>query len=420
MACNCGYRKRIRDAKISFDPKRSVYLDYNATTPVDPAVLGEFDKVCRRLWGNPSSLHSAGIEIEENLERYTKTILNYLGLDSGRLYFCGSGTEAIHAGISGIARIFSDRNSRHIISKNTEHSAVKKPLRMLRILSAGGQLPAGNPVSILSVDSNGRLNPGRFEDRCKRTGPSLLVYSPVNHETGALQPVKELFTAAEQHGCLVFLDAVQACPRLAPEEWAPYCHGFAVSGHKIYAPKGTAALYIKKEIKLTPFRFGGSQQSGIFPGTENTPGIAALSRAFELLSADFAGEQARLRQLTKEGLDILRSAGIEFIVESSGWNAGGSRSADQADTGVPGVLCLSFPWIGNMEEAMFELDRRQICVSRFSACTSRIAGPSPVLLAMGRPKRRCETSLRISIGRFSKRDDFFRLAEVLRDLKGKS
>lgn len=418
MACNCGYRKRIREAKTGFDTKRTVYLDYNATTPVDPRVLGEFEKICRRLWANPSSLHSGGASIAEEIEGYTDSINAYFSGQSspqrpGRFYFCSSGSEAIHAGITGLSRVLSKHHYRHIITTEIEHGAVGKPCRIFGAHPALNKLHGSKPVSVLPVDENGIVDLEKLRGTLASCGPALLVYSPVNHETGGIQPVDTIYSLAKQYDCLVFLDAVQACPRLAPSEWAGDCDAFAVSGHKLYAPKGIAGIYIREGIPVKPFRFGGEQQDGIFPGTENTPGIAALSRAFGLLAENFSEEQRRLSTLTGDGTEILHGAGIEFIIESpGGGGAGISRS-------VPGVLCLSFPWITDMEEVMFGLDSERICVSRFSACTSRITGPSPVLRAMGRPRRRSETSIRISLGRYSKRDDFFRLSKVLRGLREK-
>ena len=404
MACNCGYRKRIQDAKTSFDVKRTVYLDYNATTPVDPAVLGEFERVCRRVWANPSSLHSGGIEISETIDACTKTILDYCRLKSGKIYYCSSGSEAIHAGMFGLAQVLSREHSRKIISSNIEHSAVKLPLRIIKAHPALEKIQQKKPALFLKVDKNGRIDVSRLESVLAANGPALLVYSPVHHETGGIQPVREIYEAAGRYNCLVVLDAVQAFPRLSPEFWARYCDAFALSGHKLYAPKGIAALYIREGLRLHPYRFGGSQQDGIFPGTENTPGIAALARAVELLRQNFSEEQKRLQALIRDGFSILQRAGVEFVPESP-------------DGHVPGSVCISFPWIRNMEDVMFTLDNNRICASRFSACTSRISGPSPVLQAMGRPANNCETSMRISLGRYSRREDFFKLAETLKKIK---
>ncbi len=383
-------------------------MDYNATTPVDPEVLGEFDKICRRLWGNPSSLHSGGIVISKAVEAYTRTILDYFHLETGRFYFCSSGSEAIHAGITGLSRVLSKHHYRHIITTEIEHGAVGKPCRIFGAFPALNKLHGSKPVSVLPVDENGIVDLEKLRGTLVSCGPALLVYSPVNHETGGIQPVKTIYSFAKQYDCLVFLDAVQACARLTPAEWVEYCDAFAISGHKIYAPKGIAGLYIKEGISLKPFRFGGSQQDGIFPGTENTPGIAAFAKALTLLSMKFNDEQQFLESLCREGLEILNRAGIDFTIESP-------------ENRVPGVLCLSFPRITDMEEAMFHIDQQHICVSRFSACTSRIIGPSPVLLAMGRPRKNCKTSIRLSLGRYSKRDDFFKLAKALEQvMKGPS
>lgn len=391
MACNCAYRKRLKEkAKARFNPKRTVYLDYNATTPVDPAVLGAFDRVCRSRWGNPSSMHSAGMESLDFLETQKKSILDYYKPQSGELYFCSSGSEALHGALAGLLA----GGKRPVFSTKLEHASVKIPLRQLS--------RRGYPVFFLPVDPDGIIDTAAFEARLKKHPRGVLIYSPVNHETGGIQPVETLYKLAASYDTLVVLDGVQSALRLAPALWAPFCDLFAFSGHKLYAPKGTGALFVRENIKLKRHRFGGLQMDGIFPGTENTPGIASLTRAVELAAREFGNEQQRLSRLSEEALALLTQTGVDYMLESP-------------PRRIPGVLCLSLPWAGNMEDLLFNLNENHICISRFSACTPRVRGPSAVLTAMGREKKRAERSLRISFGRFSKREDFYLLAKVLKE-----
>lgn len=385
----------MKKSNVAFIPDRTVYLDYNATTPVDPGVIGALDASCRRGWGNPSSLHSCGIQALDQIDKDRVLIADLLDIDPEGIHFCSSGSEALHAGIFGV---YQRNRDRVIVSTTVEHPAVSRPLRHLRA--------AGAQVHFLAVDGEGRLDPELLERTLSRYPQTLLVYSPVNHETGAIQPVREIHQAAAGHDCLIFLDGVQALARLEPREWSPYCDLFAASGHKIHAPKGTALLWKRPDLKIRPFRFGGHQEGSLFPGTENTPGIAALSRAVQLHAAAFREEQHRLQVLDKELQDILERQGVDCVMLSLPRRAAG-------------VLNFSLPWVQDMEELLLELNQQKICISRFSACANRVDGPSRVLSAMGVPLERAATSLRVALGRFSKREDLYYLARVLSELQKK-
>ena len=368
-------------------------MDYNATTPVDPAVMGAFDRMCRRDWANPSSLHTAGIKAWEEIEQCRGNIGDYFQCDPAGIRFCSSGSEALHAGLFGV---LARRPVRTLITTKTEHAAIKHPARIFRL--------SGGRVVQLDVDSGGVLDRDQLVRELRENGRALLVISPVNHETGARQPVKEIAALARSAGCLVFFDAVQAAARMTRNEWAPHCDMWAVSGHKLCAPKGTALLWLRKGIRLLLFRRGGYQEAGLFPGTVNAPGIGALSAAVDLLRSDHAAELRRLKTLAEEGLAILGKAGFSIELESP-------------PNAAPGVLCFSLPRVDNIEELLFHLARNHICVSRFSACSSRVSGPSQILRAMGRSRRRASTSIRLSLGRWSKRDDFFRLAASIKSYR---
>jgi cysteine desulfurase len=392
LACSCKFRKRIIESDFYFDPKKTIYLDYNATTPVDPRVLGAFESACRNMWGNPSSLHIAGTSAWEKLDAFRTNISDYFKCTKDEIHFCSSGSEAIHAMICGMLM----RNKKmQLVTSNIEHSAVTNLARHLRF--------QGRKVVFLKVDENGKIDMNELEEKIKGT-ESLVVISPVNHETGGTQNVQEIYKVVKSHESFLFLDAVQAAGRMPPEKWSPFCDAFAVSGHKIYSPKGTAFFWIKKGIRLSIFRAGGHQENGMFPGTENIPGIASFSSAVDIMKKEFTQEEQRLKILSSEGLNILTKNFPEIILESP-------------EDRVPGVLSISLPWVNNMEEYIFHLNKNNICLSRFSACSGRITGPSNILLAMNRPMERASNSLRISFGRWSKRDDFFYLVNAMKSFK---
>jgi len=369
-------------------------LDYNATTPVDPAVMGALDRACRRGWGNPSSLHGAGSAAWEILEEARIQLGQCFGWNPEELHFCSGGTEALGAAIQGL---IERKPKRTFITSKTEHGAVRRPLTHAR--------RGGESVVFLGVDDQGKINLPELEALLFRGKASpVLVLSPVNHETGAVQPLEAAARLIHGAGGLVLLDGVQAAVRLDPKDWVPFGDLVAISGHKFYAPKGTGLLYKKRGVRLRPRRFGGSQEGGLFPGTENLPGIAAFGAAAAILGKNRRDEQRMLATLTREGLEILAKSGVEVVRESPG-------------DAAPGVLCLSLPWCPDMEQLLHHLNHQQIFVSRFSACTDGVVGPSAILNAMGVPPDRSKKSLRISLGRWSRRDDFFRLARALKEFK---
>ena len=400
MACRCELRKKIKNAAVHWVPERTVYLDYNATTPVDPRVIGAFERACRRNWGNPSSLHSAGTAAWDELEKLYSAAADFFRTDADGFHLCSSGTEALSTALYGLAARDKKLN---LITSRIEHQAVAHTMFHLKRRSPAAPRGFSGRVVSLKVDGSGIIQPDELEKTLKDLGPSALVFSPVNHETGVIQPVKELSAAAEKHGALVILDAVQAAARLAPTQWAPYADIFCVSGHKLYAPKGTALLWKNPDIRIRHLRFGGSQEGGLFPGTENIPGAAALSEALRLMKETQEQDHRMLSTLNREGLAILENAGIEFSLESP-------------EDSAPGVVCISLKRAAEMEELLFGLNSRNICISRFSACSERLSGPSKILSEMGRPAGRAGRSLRIAAGRWSRRDDYFKLARALKEL----
>jgi cysteine desulfurase len=384
MGCNCDIKKRMAQMARDFqgDP---VYLDYNATTPVDTRLLGDLDRIMRRQWGNPSSLHIMGGEaalwINKTLERASV----YFDKPSDSFQFCSSGCE----GISGILNSLA-LESKHMITTVAEHSVL--------LQSAPKLFPQNH--TFLEIDSQGKFSLDKLDETLKSNPGAFLFYSPVNHETGAVQNIKEIFKLVVKRRGLVLLDAVQACSRLFPQEWAPYAHGFVISGHKFHVPKGIGMIQYDRSVKLKPTRFGGSDNASLFPGTANIPGIALIGRGLEFLGQDSRLNQKILENLTKEAESILKGAKREIIRESP-------------PDSVPGILCISLPTLDEMENFFLHLAERRICISRFSACTGNVMEKSAILTAMGVPANRAARSLRLSFGKFTKRQDFFALREAI-------
>ncbi|MDC7223412.1 MAG: aminotransferase class V-fold PLP-dependent enzyme [Spirochaetales bacterium] len=383
MGCNCEVKKRLTAMARDFqgDP---VYLDYNATTPTDPRLLRLLDTLIRRQWGNPASLHLMGGEASLREEETRRTAARIFRKGEKEFHFCSSGCEGISGLLSGTVARY-----RTLITTGAEHS----------VLLQSAEHQFNNRNRLLSLDRQGKIDLAELEELFQKVGPSILFYSPVNHETGARQDCEAIFRLAQKAKRPVFIDGVQAAYRLSPEEWAPYCHGFVISGHKLHVPKGIGLVWLDPAFSIEPFRWGGSGAE-LFPGTANLPGIALLGKGLELLEEEREAAQISLKTLTAEAEQILSQCRTRVIRESP------------ADS-VPGVLCLSLPEVKDWEEFFLHLGERRVCVSRFSACTGTVEGDSLVLTAMGVPSERASSSLRISFGRMSKRQDFFALKEAI-------
>jgi len=405
MACNCERKERlsklISDIRIE---KKTTYMDYNATTPVLTESIGAFERSCRQNWGNPSNCHTAGIKAWEELEKNRETIAKYFKTKKDNIFFCSSGSEALFAGMHGI-----NSPKTFFISTVIEHSSVIKNITAL----------PHEQYHLLKVSGKGIIDMEEFSRVLEKNKEKniVVIYSPVNHETGAIAPIKEIYRKAKEYNALIFLDAVQAAARLSVSEWHPFCDIFALSSHKLYAPKGCGVLALAKEYspevvptgkinktlkELIPFRYGGNQESGLFPGTENTPAISAFAKSVEYLELNFKSEIARLKTLTDEGLKILQSLPYKVILESP-------------ENRAAGILCLSLPEVKEIEPFMDFIYLKGICISRFSACSDNEKAASDILLAMGCPPERAEKSIRVSTGIYSKREDYYALADAIKE-----
>ncbi len=390
MACSCRYRKKIRFSSPLFDQKKSIYLDYNATTPVDVRVLGEIDRANRIFWANPSSVHSAGVGVYDMVESKRKIIADFVKTRSDYLYFCGSGTEGLGIFINHFFQC-----GFNFITTPCEHSSIIKPITLL------GHSRPGR-INICPVDSQGQIDEEKLEHLMKESGrKKVLFYSPVNHETGVLQNSLRIYEMAVKYGVVVVIDGIQTIHRLAPEDWALYCDFGVITAHKIYGPKGIAAFYSRAASILTKIRSGGSQEKRLVPGTINVSGIAGFGSAVELLNHEMKSERQFLKVLSLELRAMLVEFGDKVIIESP-------------ENSVQGILNISLPTIDDIESLVLSLDRERIMISRFSSCTGSLSGPSKVLLAMGRTNLRASSSLRISMGRFTKRGDLFGLVSGLK------
>ena len=383
MACLCQYRKLLLKARHDYFERSSAYFDYNAATPVDIRVIGEMEKVERTLWQNPSSLHTPGTKVWEFIENAKNRLGKVFCVDADGFSFCGSATEALSLLINTVV----NENSLLFCTTGIEHSGIYKKARVYKM--------AGKNVRFIPLTKNGYADLEELKKNCA-SGNVFFLYSPVNHETGAVQPVKDIFNIVNDSGGIVAIDAAQCAYRMKELDWSKYCSAFVFCGHKIYGPKGVASLWTDPKSEGLAIK---RVRRKLPEGTPNTPGVAGLALAAELTKKSKNDELLRINILMKEGLEILK-AGPPFEINSP-INA------------APGVCNISLPWVNDMGKLMLELDRKQIVISRYAACSRDIQTPSRILLAMGKGFKNSLTSLRICLGRDSRRSDFFLLKDKL-------
>lgn len=363
-----------------------IYLDNNATTPVAPECIEVMLRCLREDFGNPSSKHWLGEAAKSHVLAARARVSALLEASPAEIVFTSSGTEANHLAILGALALAPDR--RHLVTSRVEHPA---SLALLRHLESRGVR-----VTYLGVDSEGRLDLGELE-RALTPDTALVSLMWANNETGVLFPIEEASALVKARGILFHSDAVQAVGKIAIDLGKVPVDFLSLSGHKLHAPKGTGALFVRKGLKLPPLLFG-HQERGRRGGTENVPGIAAFGIAAELSrDACAAGRVAALRdRLERELLARLPTATVI--------GAGAPRVGNTTS------LCL-----GTLaaETVLGRLDRAGICASAGAACTSAGSEPSHVLTAMGLKPEAALATIRFSLSRYTTVDEVERVVEVL-------
>lgn len=355
---------------------RHIYLDYNATTPVHPEVLEAFSSFYRDKFGNPSSIHWAGRWVKGAVEKAREKVALLANCEPVEVVFTSCGTEADNMAIKGVAAALRERGN-HIITTRTEHPAVVNTCLYLE--------REGYEITWLGVDRDGLPDPGELESAITdRTILISVMYA--NHETGTLLPVKEIGEIATRRRVYFHSDAVQAVGKVPVDFKGTGIGLMALSGHKIYAPKGIGALIVRKGVKLAPLIHGGPQERNRRAGTENVAGIVALGKACELALDAMSSESKRIASLR----DTLE-AGILAAVPDVRVN--GSRARR-----IPNTLNLSF-LNAEADSLLLNLDLQGIAASSGSACSSGTLKVSSVLAAMGVEPEYLRGSVRFSLGR---------------------
>jgi cysteine desulfurase len=356
---------------------RAVYLDNNATTRVAPEVLEAMLPFFTELWGNPSSMHRFGGQVRKHVDAARRQAADLIGADPSEIVFTSCGTESNNMAIRGAVEAAS--GPVHVVTTRVEHPAVLEPCRMLK--------ERGIPVTELDVDGKGQL---RLEDLQLTLDRGRAVVSAMwaNNETGVVFPIPEIAAMVKAAGGLVHTDAVQAAGKLPVDVRRAPVDMLSFSGHKLHAPKGIGALYIRRGTRVRPLLLGGHQEAGKRGGTENVPYIVGLGRACELAARGLADEMTRVA-----GLRDRLQAGILAACPDVRVNG------DEAHR-LPNTLNVSFQYIEG-ESILLHLSDAGISASSGSACASGSLEPSHVIRAMGVPFMAVHGSIRFSLSRYT-------------------
>lgn len=364
-----------------------VYLDNNATTPVLPEVLDALRPYFGERFGNASSIHHYGQETRAAVEHARESVASLLGCRAADVVFTSGGTESDNLAIAGLAAAGD-----HIITSSIEHHAVLHACKHLEEM--------GCEVTYLPVDACGLVDPVDVR-RALRPNTTLISIMMANNETGVLQPVEEIGKIAAEADVFFHTDAVQAAGKIRIDVARIQCDALSISGHKIHAPQGVGALYIRKSTRITPLFYGGRHERSRRAGTENVPGIVGLGKACELSLRGFERSEDQKMSALRDRLE----QGILAQVDESGVNGEGAAR-------VPNTSSVYFDSIEG-EPMVISLDLKGLAVSTGAACSSGALEPSHVLLAMGLRPDRARACVRFSLGKQNTAEDVdFALALV--------
>ncbi|WP_044975149.1 cysteine desulfurase family protein [Ruminococcus sp. HUN007] len=377
--------------------KKFVYADNAATTRISQSVLDAMMPYLTDQFGNPSGVYSIGRRARRAVETARQKAAQALGCEPSEICFTSGGTESDNWALAGTYRALAPEGKKRIISTVIEHPAVLNTLEYLK--------KQGADIVLLPVAENGRIDP---EEVRKAITPDTALVSVMaaNNETGVIQPVDEISRICEEHEVLFHTDAVQAVPHLRFDLAHSGISLLSLSGHKLHAPKGTGILYIKNGLSVSQILFGGSQESGLRPGTENTAAIAGLGKALEDLFPDHEDRNARI--------SALRDKLADGLLKNEGVIMNGDR-----ENMLPGHCSISVKGADG-EKLLLMLDLKGICASAGSACTSGDAEPSHVLKAMGVKNDYINGSVRFTLDEYNTEEDVDYITETFAEILKKA
>jgi len=368
---------------------KTIYVDNNATTRVAPEVFEEMTPYFTELYGNPSSMHFFGGQVQEKVEEARERVATLLGARPQEIIFTSCGTESDNAAI--MSALQCNPEKRHVLTTRVEHPAVKNLVAHLK--------REGYRVTELPVDREGLLS---IEEVSRAMTEDTVIVSVMwaNNETGVLFPVEEIATLAKSRGIIFHTDAVQAVGKIPINLAESQIDMLSLSGHKLHAPKGIGVLYVRRGTRFAPFVVGGHQEGGRRGGTENVPYIIGLGKACELAATNLEEENLRVKNLR----DKLEN-GLLDRIENSMING-------DSEQRLPNTLSISFEYVEG-ESILLKLSDRGICASSGSACTSGSLEPSHVLRAMGVPFTAAHGSIRFSLSTYNTEEEIDYILEVM-------
>lgn len=351
-----------------------IYLDYNATTPVAKEVAEAMMPFVLENFGNPSSGHSMGVRAREALDKAREQIARLLGCEKQEIIFTSGGTESNNMVLKSLAWTLRSKGG-HIVTTKIEHPAIINAALFL--------MQTGCDVTFLRVDSYGQVDPIEVK-KAIRKDTILITVMHANNETGTIQPIADISAIAREHGIIFHTDAAQSVGKIETTVDDLGVDLLTIAGHKLYAPKGVGALYIRDGVAIEPFMHGGGQEMGLRSGTENVMLNVGLGKACELISENIADEMPRIRRLRDRLHEQIRSAVPGVVLNG------------HPEMRLPNTLFVSFPGMTG-EEILAQIP--ELCTSTGAACHDRSVTLSHVLAAMGVSKEVGMGAIRLTLGR---------------------
>lgn len=375
---------------------KPIYLDYNATTPIDPAVVEAMLPCLREQFGNPSSAHAYGKQAHEALDQARRQLAEFLGAEPDEVVFTGGGTEATNHALKGLVfaplrRLFGRwRRAAHVVTSAVEHPATLQTCQFLRRL--------GCRVTVVPVDRHGRVDPDDVRKALRRPTTVVSVMH-ANNEVGTLQPVHDIAALAHEHGALMHTDAAQSAGKLPVDVRELGVDLLSLAGHKLYAPKGVGALYVRRGLTLEPLLHGAAHEEGRRAGTENVPYAVGLGAACSIAARALPDATIRLRQLRDRLWHLLsQTLGNRVVVNG--------HPQDR----LPNTLNVSI--LGQLGAELLQ-ETPEVAASTGSACHEGSICLSPVLQAMRVSPDVGRGAVRLSVGRFTTEEEVDRAAAAL-------
>lgn len=369
---------------------KTVYFDNSATTKTDEEVMRAMLPYLTESYGNPSSIYKLGRENRKAVEEAREKVAKALNCETNEIYFTAGGSESDNTAIRGIAYSNRDKGN-HIITSKIEHPAVLETCQQLE--------KEGFEVTYVGVNESGIIN---LEELKKAIRPTTILISTMyaNNEVGTIEPIEEIGKIAKENHIFFHTDSVQAVGSVKIDVKELNIDSLSLSAHKFYGPKGIGALYVRKGIKFDKFVKGGHQERNKRAGTENVAGIVGLGKAIELANKNLEKHNQEIKNLRDYYVEQVKNK-IPYI-----------KINGDMEKRLPGNSNISFQFIEG-ESLLLNLDRKGICASSGSACTSGSLSPSHVLLAMGLPQEIAQGSLRVSIGKYNTKEEVDYLVQNL-------